>query len=281
MYLKYFTYLTLLFSVLSLWIPNKAKYKTWEILLVISLILSFISNITNIIGFLSVILFYYLINIYLKCNPKWQYISRILILIFSLALQGHFIPGFYNLLVLSNLQITPDAMPYTMYLNFDKTVTGIIIIGLTLKLANNCQEWKNLFKQVVYKSPIIILIIFLSFIFNYIKFNPKIPSYLCIWTINNLFFVCLAEEGFWRGFVQESLSKIKYQYSEYFALFISAILFGICHYSGGMTYIILATAAGIIYGWIYKVTKRIEASILMHFILNLLHILLFTYPALK
>ncbi|XVN42645.1 MAG: CPBP family intramembrane glutamic endopeptidase [Candidatus Rickettsia vulgarisii] len=138
-----------------------------------------------------------------------------------------------------------------MYLNFDKTVSGLIIIGLTLKLSNNCQEWKDLFKQVIYKSPIIILIIALSIIFNYIKFDPKIPSYLWIWIINNLFFVCLAEEGFWRGFVQKSLSKIKYQYSEYFALFTSAILFGIRHYYGGIKYIILAIVAGIIYGWIY------------------------------
>lgn len=78
MYLKYFTYITLLFSVLSLWIPNKAKYKSWEILLLISLILSLISNITSIIGFLSVILFYYLVKTYLECKPKWQYILWVL-----------------------------------------------------------------------------------------------------------------------------------------------------------------------------------------------------------
>lgn len=281
MYLKYLTYSTLLFSVLSLWIPNKAKYKPWEILLFISLILSLISNITNIIGFLSIILFYFLIKSYSKCNPKWCYIFWILIFTSSLALQGHFIPGFHNLLVLSAIQFTPDAVPYTMYLNFDKTVTGIIIIGLTLKLANNQQRWKSLFKQVISKSPIIILIIALSISFNYIKFAPKFPPHLWLWAINNLFFVCLAEEGFWRGFVQQSLSKLKYQYSEHLALIVSAILFGICHYSGGIKYIILATIAGIIYGWVYKITKRIEASILMHFILNLLHILLFTYPSLK
>jgi membrane protease YdiL (CAAX protease family) len=281
MYLKYFTYITLLFSILSLWIPNKTKYKPWEILLFISLIFSLISSITNIIGFLSIILFYFLIKSYLKCNPKCQYILWLLVFIFSLALHGHFIPGFHNLLVLSSIQFTHDAIPYTVYLNFDKTITGLIIIGLTFKLAKNQQEWKSLFQQVIYRSPIIILIIALSIIFNYIKFDPKVPPYLSIWIINNLFFVCLAEEGFWRGFVQQSLSKLKYQYAEYVALIVSAILFGICHYAGGTKYIILATIAGIIYGWIYKITKRIEASILMHFILNLLHILLFTYPALK
>jgi len=38
--------------------------------------------------------------------------------------------------------------------------------------------------------------------------------------------------------------------------------------------------AGIGYGWAYRRTGRIEASILTHFSLNSLHFLLFTYPAL-
>lgn len=184
------------------------------------------------------------------------YFMGSLIFILSLALQGHFIPGFHNLLALSAIQFTPDAVPYTMYLNFDKITTGLIIIGLTLKLTNNQKEWKNLFQQVISKSSTIILIIALSITFNYIKFSPKFPQYLWLWMINNLFFVCVAEEGFWRGFVQQSLSKLKYQYAEYFAIFISAILFGICHYQGGTKYIILATVAGVIYGWVYKTNQK-------------------------
>ncbi|MFZ4115592.1 MAG: hypothetical protein ACOYK6_02570 [Chthoniobacterales bacterium] len=35
-----------------------------------------------------------------------------------------------------------------------------------------------------------------------------------------------------------------------------------------------------LYGWVYHVTKRIEGSMLTHFLLNLTHLLLFTYPAL-
>ncbi|WP_375326343.1 CPBP family intramembrane glutamic endopeptidase [Candidatus Tisiphia endosymbiont of Nemotelus uliginosus] len=201
------------------------------------------------------------------------------------ALQAHLIPGFNNLLVLNAVQFTPDAKPYTMYLNFDKAVVGLIILGTTLKLVNSWQEWKILFKQIMYELPIIvpaiILIIILSIIFNYIKFELKFPQLLWIWGINNLFFTCIAEEALWRGFVQESLTKFKYQYSEYIALLISAIFFGLAHFPGGGKYVLLATIAGVLYGWVYKVTKRIEASILTHFTLNLVHILFFTYPALK
>lgn len=121
----------------------------------------------------------------------------------------------------------------------------------------------------------------LSIAFEYIKFAPKIPQNLWIWVINNLFFTCVAEEGLFRGFFQESLSQLKYKYSGNIAILIPAVFFGVMHYSGGLKYVILATIAGVSYGWIYKVTKRIEASILAHFLLNLTHILFFTYPAIN
>jgi len=54
----------------------------------------------------------------------------------------------------------------------------------------------------------------------------------------------------------------------------------LAHYMGGNNYILLATVAGVGYGWVYRHTGRIEASILTHFSLNSLHLLLFTYPAL-
>jgi len=44
---------------------------------------------------------------------------------------------------------------------------------------------------------------------------------------------------------------------------------------------VLSTVAGLGYGWVYQRTGRIEASILTHFALNLVHFLLFTYPALQ
>ena len=41
----------------------------------------------------------------------------------------------------------------------------------------------------------------------------------------------------------------------------------------------MATIAGAGYGWVYwRSGNRIEASILAHFLLNMTHILLFTYP---
>lgn len=99
--------------------------------------------------------------------------------------------------------------------------------------------------------------------------------------MSNLFFCCVAEEGFSRGFLQHSLSQINSCYPSIIAIAVASFFFGLAHYQGGIYYILLATIAGIFYGWVYHVTKRIEASIITHFLLNLTHLLLFTYPALS
>ncbi|APZ30631.1 MAG: CPBP family glutamic-type intramembrane protease [Rickettsia conorii subsp. raoultii] len=46
-------------------------------------------------------------------------------------------------------------------------------------------------------------------------------------------------------------------------------------------YIALSTICGFFYGYAYYKTGKILCSMIVHFGLNLCHVLLFTYPALK
>ncbi len=61
-------------------------------------------------------------------------------------------------------------------------------------------------------------------------------------------------------------------------LLVAAVAFGAAHVAGGTAYVLLATLAGISYGAAYHLTGRVEASILVHFTLNVAHLVLFTYP---
>jgi len=118
---------------------------------------------------------------------------------------------------------------------------------------------------------------------GYAKFDPKFPQIFFFWAWTNLFFTCVAEEGIFRGFLQRkiiySLRNIKHH--ELIGLTISSLLFGLIHFKGGINYIILASVAGFGYGYVYMKSGKIEASIFTHFILNTLHFLFFTYPALS
>lgn len=281
MWIKYLSYISLLISILSLWIPVKCKIKPWQLAFSLTLILALVSHIASVVAILAIGAFYALLATYQRCTSSLKSILWGLSLLLGLSLELHLIPGFHNLLVLNKVQLTNDALPFTLYLNLDKTAVGLCILGLTLNLASTAHEWKTLLKQVGYRLPLIILVILaLSSVLNYVKFTPKLPQSLWLWVLSNLFFTCLAEEGLFRGFIQETLNRFRYKYSAVIAIVVPALIFGLIHYPGGINYVFLATIAGILYGWIYHVSKRIEASILAHFMLNLTHILLFTYPAL-
>jgi membrane protease YdiL (CAAX protease family) len=118
---------------------------------------------------------------------------------------------------------------------------------------------------------------------HYVRFDPKIPSGAFLWILNNLFFVSFAEESLFRGFIQGGMSKLTapYSWGRWIPLVVSSLTFGLAHYQGGLPYICLATIAGLFYGLTYQRTRSLEGAMLVHFGLNLVHFLFFSYPSLK
>lgn len=285
-FLTYSSYLTLLLAVLSLWLSSshKARLQPWQLFCLIALLLAFLAHQITLVAIAVVLFFYYLVQKYHSLSSSSPLLKLILWFgIFSLgvALELNKIPGFYSLPILNKVQFTPDAIPFSLSFNLGSIIVGIIILGTMLSLARRAKEWKKIATQVLLRFPLPFIVLLLSSLaLGYVKWEPKIPSSLPIWIISNLFFTCVAEEGLFRGFVQNLLSKINFKYSPLLALIISALSFGLLHYKGGINYILLAAVAGLFYGWIYQATKKIEASILTHFLVNLTHLLFFTYPAL-
>lgn len=279
------SYGLLYLSVVLLWLPGNYKIPTWSFALSISIILGLISHQLKIVAiipiiFLALAVYYSQVE---KVPAFVRLLAKIMIVILSVGLATHQFPGFHNLKVLDHVYISNSGIPFTLYLNYDKTVVGILILGFTVPLIANKNEWLNLFKQLVVKVPIVILIVIIAaFILKFVKLDAKIPHSIFIWAVTNLLFVCMAEEAFFRAFLQKNLFQVmrKIKFGHYWALLIAAILFGLSHYAGGARCVILATLAGIGYGWVYLATKRIEGSILSHFGLNLTHFLFLTYPAL-
>jgi uncharacterized protein len=115
-----------------------------------------------------------------------------------------------------------------------------------------------------------------------VQFDFKVTTLFFIWALANLFLTCIAEEAFFRGFVQKQLEEglKEFQFGAVIGLLLASLLFGLAHYAGGINYIILATVAGIGYGLVYQQSKSIEASIVTHFLLNAVHFIFFTYPVL-
>lgn len=107
-----------------------------------------------------------------------------------------------------------------------------------------------------------------------IRVDISTPSWWWLFALNNLFFTCVVEEVFFRAYLQTKLSK---QFNRYIGLCIASLWFGLAHFSGGLTYIVIATVAGFLYGVVYLRTGKIAHAILAHF----MHLMFFTYPMLK
>lgn len=207
----------------------------------------------------------------------------LVITVLAAALFFHVLPGFNNWKIVSGVVISKSAAPFSLYLNFDKTMVALFLLGV----GNNLAAGKRDFTAAIKKAWLpaaggIAVTVFTAFLLGYVTTDIKFPEIIYIWAIRNLVFVCVAEEALFRGFLQKELSGVLpgNKTGRYVGILIAAVLFGLYHYQGGVKYILLAGIAGFFYGLVYHRTKSIEAAILTHFFLNLVHFVFLTYPAL-
>ncbi len=276
------TYGLLLFSIIALWFKVKlfSKIPLWLCFGVASVIAGFLFGFLEIqaviyLGLLGCAVFQY----YKKDKPVLYFVA---ILILTVPLLLHLpILGFHNYKYLDRVQVSENAFPFSMYFNLDKTFLGVYILGFSAK--ESAASLPEIIQKVLlYLLVMAILFFGITMSLAYVKWDLKGPSYTLIWMLNNLFFVCVAEEAVFRKLIQDKIIKWVSKPSLYwFSILITSFLFGIVHLQGGIVYVILASIAGLFYGHLYYVTKRIESAVLLHFLFNLVHFLLFTYPALR
>jgi uncharacterized protein len=211
--------------------------------------------------------------------------TTFVVVVASLALMAHVVPGFSNVLVVRDAVLSPGAVPFTLFLNFDKAQIGLFLLAFGPPLLTSRAEWLTMLAGMLPRLMVVIaaaMAVALSM--GQIGLDFKVPDIFPIWAWANLLFTCTAEEALFRGVVQRELQGPAFQSSTTTSrglagLAIASALFGVAHLAGGPSAVVLATIAGAGYGAIYWRTGRIEASILAHFLLNATHILAFTYPA--
>jgi len=206
----------------------------------------------------------------------YRNIMMSILLVMGFLLASHTLPGFDNPVLLDNVRLSELSTPYSMYLSFDKISAGIIVFWSVFSV----QE-RSRFNGAAFISamPIAVITVMSSLLIasiGMIVFDFTLSPYVFLFAINNLFFTCMAEEAYFRGLIQKQLAtRMHYVY----AIVLSAVLFGVAHMGvGRVDYVIAAIVAGIGYGYVYHRTKSIGASIMTHWVLNLVHFVFFTYP---
>jgi hypothetical protein len=91
----------------------------------------------------------------------------------------------------------------------------------------------------------------------------------------------LPEEALFRGVIQTWMAGGQLSWHQWPAIVAAGVVFGLAHLAGGPLYVLVASAAGVGYGWIYASTRSIGAAIAAHAGLNAVHLFFFSYPALS
>jgi membrane protease YdiL (CAAX protease family) len=181
----------------------------------------------------------------------------------------HVMPG------IDNPRVVADT--YSRYVNFDKGFAGLCLLGLYAPDLPAHDEGARHIPAFLWRFAIIaIAMIALSLVSGYVRWEPKLPSWWPLWTWSMIFLTALPEEAVFRGVAQTWIAR-RFG-NDTLAMIAAGLLFGIAHIAGGPAYVVLASVAGIGYGWVYASTRSIALAIATHVGVNALHFFLFTYP---
>lgn len=273
-------------SILLAFFPCKTpiiQIPLWCLACFTAVISGYLDKVVDIQGVLIVLVYSGILFGSLTLQQIW--LRRVTVCLFgavSLALAMHLLPGFYNSAVVVEQTVSADAIPFSLYANFDKGLAGLFLLGYFFSGQARVDYFYNQQKP----KETLVLVIFtlffalgLALLLGLIQLDFKVPSFWLSFLAINLLFTCVAEEAFFRGFLQRELSNwLEGRFSLLIAPIFSALIFGLAHIAGGVEYVFVAGVAGLGYGYLFHRTKRIEWSILCHVALNITHFFLFTYP---
>ena len=220
--------------------------------------------------------------------PRAQ--NRGVVLVLWLALAGlcaalalHRVPGFSNPVLLDGVRLSAGARPFTQYLNFDKGSVGLALLVLLAPPASGDSR-RAMGVASATALATVALVLGLAWWLGMVRPDLKWNLPLALFLPVNLLLTCVAEEALFRLLVQDALAgRFGGRASAArtaAAVLLSAALFGLAHLAGGPRMALLAGLTGLGAALAYAWTGRLGAAVCVHFAVNAVHALAFTYPAL-
>lgn len=277
-------FFALIMAFLSLWIHKRPWL--WGSFLVISFAFAFYAKL---IDFKIFVALFFLGGAHLMLSTEIKGWTRVITVgvafVFSIALMGHFFPGFHNWKLMEGVQISHNAYPFTMYLNYDKPFVGFFPLAFTIPLLYSRFHTRTIAVKAFTLSILGILVMMIVALYlQVVDIDLKFPHSWLIFLIANLFFVTIPEEAFFRGFLQREIHNYFHaKWSGAFSIIVVSLLFAGLHFPfvKDLNFLSLTFIASLIYGTVYHLTRSIESSIFCHYLFNIVHFFCFTYPALK
>ena len=265
-------------SVLFAWINHK---HAWFVAYALCLAISLYSGWLEPIALLALLVF--ACAVWVSTLRTHHYLTPFLktfVIVTTLVAAARLAPGFADFNLLENVQLSEDKGWGSLRFSAEKVSIGIFfLIAYRQYLCKTASDFTQALSSSLVPILLGCLIVYaMALAIGYATIDITITPLVLVWLFRNLFFTVIAEEAFFRLFIQQGLQdSIKSVNAPIYAVIITALFFGLVHAYGGWQYWLLATMAGLLYGYVYMKTGRVESSIVAHSALNTGHFVFLSY----
>ncbi|WP_410474368.1 CPBP family intramembrane glutamic endopeptidase [Guyparkeria sp. TX1] len=192
----------------------------------------------------------------------------------GVILSLHLWPGFDNPPIWQDRHFCRDCLPHSLYLSADQALLVAAWLPLLLGRWRATRPLSLLAAGLATIAAAIALGIATG-LFRWQSGWPGV-SLLTLFAAVNLVTVA-AEEVLFRGLIQRHLLA---RLGAVHAWWLTALIFGLAHLPFCVEFAAVATVAGLGYGWVAWKSGSLWPAIVLHWLVNLLHFSLFSYPML-
>jgi uncharacterized protein len=202
-------------------------------------------------------------------GPLWWGLS----LLACIALAAHAVPGFNATPLWPARQLSPDAPPYALRLSWDKLLVGLTLLAWWWGQKSTVKPLSTTLWLTIALTLLGAPLLALSL--GLVGWQVKWPQDLWLWLAVNLGVAVLAEELLFRGLLQTRLVR---WLGVVPGVGLTAALFAAVHLPFSPLFAVIAGFAGLGCGLVFQLSGRISLAIAVHGAVNLLHLLLLSYP---
>ena len=282
--IAFFSHFFSLFSVCSLWVFEKKRFAIMAI--ATSIICAVLTSVISPKALFIITIYFAANYLFFKVQvrPFSKAMLGIMIFVISWLLASHMVSGFISWQIVNEEQISVDGEKYSLYLNIDKVIAGLGITIFALVPLRRAIHIRNMIVKMLPSTILAVSIVaFAGMVMKVVSFDPKFPDLWITWIVISLLVHCVAEEALFRLFLQGGIQNIlsTYKYAPVISILISSAAYTAYMFPESTNFLAAIFVGNLFFGYVYYKTQRVEASILLHFIINLIHFFFFTYPSLS
>jgi len=260
-------FIFLIASFLSLWVYRAPIL--WGTLLGVSLLFGLAASNLGSIGLIFIVALLLLWICYFRKKTPLLFIFLV---IFSIVLKMKLLPGY------SPYYFTPKFA-----VGLEGSLIGLFPLAFVVPLSRGIKDWAAVLKGLLIGCSGIAVLAILATGTGAAHWQFKLPTFAIERTLSNFFLTSIPEEGFYRGFIQNTFCDMlkKMKLGKIISLISTSILFTAAHiyWSPNLEILAFVFLASLLYGGVYLISGKLESAILCHFLLNFIHMTFFSYHA--